>query len=76
MYLDISKDFESLNYDILFVKLYNIGLRGLVYELRKSYLTECKQFVFCNNVFSTYKYIKRGVPQGSILGPILYSRGT
>ena len=72
VFLDISKAFDSLNHHILLAKLNNIGLRGPAYDLIKSYLTERKQFVFCTNIYSDYKLIEYGVPQGSILDPILF----
>ena len=72
VFLDISKAFDTLNHEILLNKLNNIGVRGPVLDLLKSYLSNRKQLVYCNNSFSEYKIIKQGVPQGSILGPILF----
>ena len=61
-----------------YIKLYNLekhhyGVRGVVYNLLKSYLTERKQFVYINRSYSTTKTIQFGDPQGSNLGPILFS---
>ena len=50
----------------------SIGLRGPAYDLIKSYFIERKQFVYCNDALSDYEFIKYGVSQGSILGPILF----
>ena len=70
--LDVSKAFDSLNHVILLSKLKNIGIRGLIYDLLKGYLTDIKQSFFCNEISSDYLIIKHGVPQRSVLGPIFF----
>ena len=72
VFVDLSKAFDSLNHDILLEKLQNIGIRGLAYQLFCSYLNNRSQFVQCNNASSGFQSITRGVPQGSVLGPILF----
>ena len=62
-----------VSYDKLFKKLHHYGVRGVVYNLLKSYLTERKLFEYINGSYSTTKPIQFGVPQGSNLGPILFS---
>ena len=48
-------------------------MTGAAFELLKSYLSDRKQYVKYNTIESNLKYIKTGVPQGSILGPLLFS---
>ena len=72
VYVDFSKCFDTLNRDILLKKLAKYGIRGIPLELFKSYLDERYQAVKVNNVVSDFKLINAGVPQGSVLGPILY----
>ena len=65
--------FDTVSHEILLKKLHHYGVRGVVYNLLKSYLTERKQFVYINGSYSSTKTIQFGDPQGSNLGPILFS---
>ena len=71
-YLDLSKAFDSLSHYILLNKLQHYGLFDVALNLLKSYLTNRKQFVQYNEYSSDMKYSHNGVPQGSILGPLLF----
>ena len=73
IFLDLKKAFDTVSHDILSLKLDHYGIRGNAYNLLKTYLTGRKQFVSVNEVISSTVDIEYGVPQGSNLGPILFS---
>ena len=72
IFLDLSKAFDTVNHDILFDKFYhNFGIIGIPLQFFRSYLSNRKQFVKLENVQSGLVDISNGVPQGSVLGPLL-----
>ena len=72
IFLDITKAFDSINHGILYSKLEHYGFRGHSLDFIRSYLTNRKQFTWAQGISSEIKGISYGVPQGSILGPLLF----
>ena len=72
LYLDLSKAFDSLSHKILISKLKHYGICDIALKLMKSYLENRKQYVQFDTCTSDMKSIRNGVPQGSILGPLLF----
>lgn len=73
IFIDFSKAFDRLNHDTLMRKLYNYGIRGNAAALIRSYLSIRFQCIHLNGHFSDLKQLQAGVPQGSVLGPILFN---
>ena len=72
IFIDFRKAFDTLNHNILLRKLNAYGIRGPPLKLIQNYLFNRKQFVKINNTFSSVGNITLGIPQGSVLGPLLY----
>ena len=72
LYLDFTKAFDTVNHEILIKKLEYYGVRGLALKWFVSYLSQRQQFVDFDGVESEKSHLKCGVPQGSILGPLLF----
>ena len=73
IYFDFAKAFDSVSHDIILNKLkYTFNIDGLLLNLKKSYLKDRMQRVIIENQFSSLAQVRSGVPQGSILGPLLF----
>ena len=72
IFCDLSKAFDTLDHQILLKKLDHYGIRGKMLSWIKSYLSDRTQFVDLNGVLSKPEKMLVGVPQGSILGPLLF----
>ena len=70
--IDFSKAFDIVEHPVLLYKLNHLGIRGIALKWFESYLSNRKQFVRINNADSVVKEMSYGVPQGSILGPLLF----
>ena len=72
VYLDLSKAFDTLDHNIMLHKFKYYGIEGTALRLFESYLNERQQYVDFDGTPSNYNRILTGVPQGSILGPLLF----
>ena len=72
IFLDLQKAFDTVNHNILLGKLEHYGIRSVVYSRFKSYLTGRSQYVVVIGYTSEPLPIRCGVPQGSVLGPLVY----
>ena len=72
VFLDISKAFDKVWHNGLIFKLKQNGISGTLLKLFQNYLSNRKQRVVLNGSYSDYASIESGVPQGSVLGPLLF----
>ena len=71
--MDLSKAFDCINHDLLIAKLEAYGFGKSALELIRSYLSNRNQRIKINNTFSSWSDLLTGVPQGSVLGPLLFN---
>ncbi len=72
IFLDLKKAFDTVDHKILLSKLYRLGIKGIEHKWFRNYLTSRCQSVSINGTLSDSLNIDIGVPQGSILGPLLF----
>ena len=73
IFLDFAKAFDTVNHNILINKLNHYGIRGNALKWLESYLFNRQQCVQIGNKYSDFLPIDCGVPQGSVLGALLFS---
>jgi len=72
IFRDFSKAFDTVNHKILLGNLEHYDIRGIANDWLKSYLTDRQQVVMVNNTTSRKCNVTCGIPQGSVLGPLLF----
>ena len=73
VFIDLQKAFDMVNHELLLLKLSGLGIAGKSLEWFASYLSNRKIITFLNNTLSEEYSINNGVPQGSLIGPILFA---
>ena len=72
VYLDLQKAFDTVNQNILLAKLKHYGIKGTSFDWFKSFICDRVQYTSIDLKESSTKFISHGVPQGSVLGPLLF----
>lgn len=72
MFIDLCKTFNTVDHETLVMKLETFGIADIELKWFQEYLSNCKQVVTVEKELSDLCYISTGVPQGSILGPLLF----
>ena len=72
VFLDLKKAFDTVNHTILIRKMYAYGIRGNILKWFESYLTDRSQYLTYDSIKSNTSFLNCGVPQGSILSPLLF----
>ena len=73
IFLDLAKAFDTVSHKRLLEALQDIGIRGNAHKLISSYLTQRKQYVKIRTKTSSEKVVEYGIPQGTVLGPLLFT---
>ena len=72
IFIDLKKAFDTVNHEILLTKHEHYGIRGVINSWFRSYLSDCRQSIEIDKCISETETIVCGVPQGSVLGPLLF----
>jgi len=72
VFLDLQKAFDTVQHNILLHKLFNYGIRGIVQNWFHSYLNQRCHYTVIGKVNSHMSYVNCGIPQGSVLGSLLF----
>src|SRR5437899_9310706 len=72
VFMDLQKTFDTIDYNILSRKLEHYGFRGLSLSWFKSYLEGRSQYTVIGGCESMLRLVKLGIPQGTVLGPLLF----
>ena len=71
IFIDVAMTFDSINYDILLHKLYCYGFRSVAHQWFVSYIKNRMQYINDDGVKSRFRFLRTGIAQGSVLGPLM-----